>query len=265
MSSIRCKALLTACLFSTFFVEACKPVPPGSHDTAITVERLTGATLVEIGRDKSLVWHFGVKRFLLEIRGGPRDGLVRQLLGRAANVSRIQGNWQFDEEKHQLVLHGLVGDNLKNPGQVVLPMLPAGLFRANVGERQYNIDEFDICGRWESVGEGPKVSWTFEVRPRNSLVVECANGILPAALTSKVFGHAAEVSRIEGEWEFKRSGRLVLRRLRAGTHRQAEPIETTVKPVGVLAIELLGSQYRRVKWLRASAFNPDKVGFNEKH
>jgi hypothetical protein len=218
---------------------------------------------VEIGRDNSIVWHFGVKRLLVEIRGGPRDALVRQLLGRAADVRQIQGQWQFDDKKNQLVLDGLVAENLKNRHQVVLPMLPAGLFRANLGDRQYNIDELDICGSWESLGEGPKVSWTFEVRPSNSLVIQCAEGTLPAALMTKFFGHPAEVSKVEGEWESKRSRRLVLRKLSAGAHRQTKRVETTIKPVGVLTIELLGSQCRRVKWLRRSAFNPDTIRFDE--
>lgn len=237
-----------------------EPPPPGSFDEPITVERLTGATLVEIGRDKSIVWHFGVKRFLLEIRGGPRDALVRQLLGSAANVRQIQGQWQFDEKKHQLALHGLVAENLKNTHKVVLPMLPAGPFRTDLGDRQYNIDELDICGRWESVGKGPKVSWTFGFESHgNSLLIQCAEGPLPAAVTTKLFGRPAEVSKVEGEWEARRSRRLVLTKLSTGTHRQTKPVETTIKPVGVLTIELLGSQCRRVKWLRASAFNPDTI------
>ena len=263
MSNTWCKAFGVSCVLSSFLTGACEPSPPGSHERPITVERLTGATLVEIGRDKSIVWHFGVERFLLEIRGGPRDALVRQLLGRAADARQIQGQWQFDEKKNQLVLHDLVADNLRNPHQVVLPMLPAGLFRADLGDRQYNIDELDICGRWESVGEGPRVSWTFEGRPSNSLAIQCEEGTLPAALTTKLFGHPAEVSRIGGEWESKRSRRLVLTKLRAGTHRQTEPIETTIKPVDVLTVELLGSQYRRVKWLRPSAFNPDTIRSNK--
>ncbi len=263
MSSIWYKGLGVSCVLSMVLAVACEPPPPGSFERSITVERLTGATLVEISRDKSIVWHFGVKRFLLEIRGGPRDALVRQVLGRTANVSKIRGQWQFDEKKHQLVLHDVMAENLKNPQQVVLPMLPAGLFRTDLGDRQYNIDELDICGGWESVGEGPKVSWTFEVRPGNSLVVQCAEGTLPVALTIKLFGHPAEVSKVEGEWEFKRSRRLVLTNLRAGTHRQTEPVETTIKPVGVLTIELSGSQYRRVKWLRTSAFNPGTIHFNK--
>lgn len=259
MSNTWCRAFGVSCVLSSFLTGACEPSPPGPHERPITVERLTGATLVEIGRDKSIVWHFGVERFLVEIRGGPRDGLVRQLLGRAADVSQIQGLWQFNEKKNRLVLHDLVGDDLKNPHRVVLPMLPAGPFRTDLGDRQYNIDELDICGRWESVGDGPKVSWTFEVRPRNSSVVRCAEGTLPPALTIKLLGDPTEVSEIEGEWEFRRSRRLVLTRLTAGTHQQAEPIETTVKPVDALTIELLGGQWRRVEWLRASAFNPDTI------
>lgn len=263
MLKIWCKAFGVSCVLSIFLTGACKPPPPGSCERPITVERLTGATLVEIGREKSVVWHFGVKRFLVEIRGGPRDELVRQLLGHAVDVRQIQGQWQFDDKKNQLVLDGLNAENLKNPHQVVLPMLPAGLFRANLGDRQYNIDELDICGSWESLGEGPKVSWTFEVRPRNSLVIQCAEGALPEALTTKFFGHPAEVSKVEGEWESKRSRSLVLTGLKAGTHRQTELLETTVRPVGVRTIELLGSQCRRVKWLRRSAFNPDTISFDD--
>jgi hypothetical protein len=145
-------------------------------------------------------------------------------------------------------------------------MLPAGPFRADLGNRQYNIDELDVCGRWESVGEDPKVSWTFSDQslgtPGNSLVIQCAEGTLPAALTTRLLGYPAEVSRIEGQWESKRSRRLVLVKLTAGKHRQTEPIETTVKPVDVLMVELLGGQYRRIKWLRASAFNPDTIRSN---
>lgn len=260
MSNIWCKALGVSCVLFAVVVVACEPEPSESFERRITVERLTGATLVEVSRDKSIVWHFGVKRFLLEIRGARRDALVRQLLGRAANVSQIRGHWQFDEKNHQLVLHDVMAENLKDSHKVTMPMFPAGPFRTDLGDRQYNIDELDICGRWESVGKGPKVSWTFEVRPGNPLVVQCTEGTLPAALTTKLFGHPADVSKVEGEWKFNQSsGRLVLTKLRAGTHRRAEPVETTIAPVGVLAIKLLDNQCRRVKWLRASAFNPDTI------
>jgi len=247
-----------------FFAVARESVSPGSFERPITVERLTGATLVEVGRDKSIVWHFGVKRFSLEIRGGRRDALVRRLLGHAANARQIQGQWQFDEKKDQLVLHDVMAENLKNSHRVTMPMFPAGPFRTDLGDRQYNIDELDICGGWESVGEGPKVSWTFEVSSGNSLVVQCTEGTLPAVLTTKLFGHPADVSKVEGEWKFNQSsGRLVLTKLRAGTHRRAESFETTIAPVDVLTIELLDTQCRRVKWLRASAFNPDTIRFNK--
>jgi len=259
MSNIWCKALGVSCILSIPLAEACEREPPGSCERPVTVERLTGATLVEIGRDKSIVWHFGAKQFLLEIRGPRRDALVRHLLGSAANAHQLQGRWQFNEKNDQIILHDVRAENLNNPHKVALPMLPAGPFRADLGDRQYNIDELDICGGWESVGKDAKVSWTFEIRPNNSLVIQSTEGTLPAALTTKLFGHPAEVSKIEGDWEFKRSRRLVLTQLRADTHRQTEPIETTVKPVGVLAIELLGGRCRRVKWLRASAFNPDTI------
>jgi hypothetical protein len=157
MSNTWCKTFGVLCVLFVFLIGACEPPPPGSCESRITVERITGATLVEIGRDNSIAWHFGVKRFLLEIRGGRRGALVRQLLGRAADVKQIQGQWQFERSTRQ----------------------------------------------------------------------------------------------------------LVLTRLRAGSHRQTELVETTIEPVGVLTIELLGSQCRRVKWLRRSAFNPDTTGFEE--
>ena len=200
-------------------------VTTGDHDRAITVERLIGASLRQIGREPRVVWHFGVTRFRVELGENPPGDLARRFVGRPKSATRIEGKWRLEEAKDQLVLYDLVGEDFKMSSEVILPILPAGLLRANLGEQQYSVNEFDIAGQWESVGDGPQISWSLTFEPlitRGSpFVVECNKGPLPKEITSKLLAQPAEVSRIEGEWKFDRfAKRLELRKVTAGTHRQ---------------------------------------------
>jgi hypothetical protein len=250
MSFARSFAFGAACLFLSLVVAArCAPPPPG-FDRAITTERLTGATLTEIGRDPKIIWHFGVKRFRVEFRGDPPVALIRQLLGQEKKVKQIEGLWRYKDQGNQLVLEDLSAGDLKNRQQVILQIDPAGPLRANLDDRQYHLEEFDVRGLWESTAEDAKVSWKFKFEPLidlgNPLTVQCEKGYLPESLVKSLMGESLKVSKIEGQWEFiPNTKRIKFKKLSAEGHKQNEVVETTAKPVDVLTMELFGSQYRR--------------------
>lgn len=238
--------VLISCLDAT----AAEAIPPGSSHKSVTTRRLTGATLDEVGSNASVVWHFGVKRFRVEFHGEPPADLVRQLLGRTANASRIEGQWRYEDTKGNLVLHEVAAKDAKNPHEVVLPIHPAGLLRADLGGRQYHLYECYLRGRWESIGGGPKVVWKFDERQmdRYAIAVETDKGPLPKELVAKLFDRPITSSRITGECEVDcYDRRLVLKNLSAGNYQQSKPIEVAVKVVDVLVIDLLGEQYRRLE------------------
>jgi len=252
MIGVWCRTVGPSCvvLISLLGATAAEPVPPGSSYRSITAARLIGATLDEVGSNAPVVWHFGVKRFRVDFRGEPPADLVRQLLGRTANVARIEGQWRYEDDRGYLVLHDLAAKGVKNAREVSLPISPAGLLRADLGGRQYQLLECYLGGRWESVGGGPKVVWKFDERQmdRYAILVETDKGPLPERLVAKLLGRPTASSRITGEGEVdSHQRRLVLKNLRAGNQQQSEPIEIAVKVVDVLVIELLGDQYRRLE------------------
>lgn len=225
-------------------------VPPGmGYTPSIREGRLVGATLDDIG--DVVVWHFGPKRFRVEFRREPPAEMIRQLLGRDVKAKQIEGQWRYEEQKGRLVLVGITAGDFKNSHEVVLPMTPAGRLRTNLGDRQYNIFEFSVRGRWESVGKGPKVSLTFTWQPfvdqGNPFTAKCDQGTLPETLTAGLLGNSLRVSQIQGNWKFNRGDKeVVFTSLRSTDHRSDKSVKAAVKPVDVLEMELLGGRYRRV-------------------
>jgi hypothetical protein len=211
-----------------------------------------GATLDDI-KDVA-VWHFGPKRFRIEFHGDPPADMIHQILGREAKVKQIEGEWLYQENKDEISLNDITAGEFKNPKEVVLPMTPAGRLRTDLGGRQYNIMEFSVRGRWESVGKGPKVSLTFTYQPSadrgNPFTAQCDQGDLPETLTAGLLGDSLKVSRIEGEWKFDQFVRgdkkVVFTKLKSGDHRRDKSVEAAVAPADILEIELLGGRYRRV-------------------
>jgi hypothetical protein len=251
MISRRFIVFCTVCLFisGSRSVRAA-PQPPG-FDRAITTERLTGATLSEIGRNSEIVWHFGVKRFRVEFHSDPPATFVRQLLGQERKVKTIEGRWRYEDRDSRLVLEDLSAGEFHNRQQVILSIDPAGPLRADIGDRQYNIDEFDVRGQWKSIKGEVTVSWKFKFEPvighGNPLIVQCENGLLPEPLVNSLMGRSLKVSKIEGKWEFDRYKKQILfKNLEAGGHKQQEVIKATVTPADVLTMELLGVRYQRM-------------------
>ena len=249
---------MAALLFSTgllfFFVIAptTQSVEPGDCYLPITAERLTGATLRQIGGRPGLVWHFGVTRFRLDLDKSPPDEWVRQLKGKGTEIKRIEGHWRYEAKKSQLVLHGLGIKDAEDLPIIALSIRPAGLLRADLGDRQYSVNELDVRGKWKSLEKDREVMWTFEFDPHitrgNPFAVQRKNGPLPDSITSAFLGRPEETSKIEGEWKFDRfTKRLELIKLTAGTRRQIDPTVVTVKVVDILTIELPGGRYRRVE------------------
>lgn len=129
-----------------------QPIPGGVRP--VTVERLTGAQLLEIGQEPAIVWDFTADRFELTIDGDPLPtDLLDSLLGEGEQSRRIVGAWKLSADGQALLIseieaQPLPSDDLQSTvstargaAEVRLSLAPAGWVRANLGERQYNIRE----------------------------------------------------------------------------------------------------------------------------
>jgi hypothetical protein len=255
MTKLRLLALVTPC--AVFFLilearsdEARPPAAPGmGYVPPITENRLVGATLDDVGN--VALWHFGPQRFRIEIRRDPPAEMIRQLLGRDVNVKQIEGHWRLEEQKGRLVLTGITAGDLKNSQEVVVPITPAGLLRTNLGNRQYNVFEFSVRGRWESIGTGPKVSLSFTWQPDvdrgNPFTATCNQAAIPETLTAALLGKSLRVSHIQGNWNFNWDNKeVVFTGLRSTDRRSDKPVKVAATPVDVLEMNLLGERYRRL-------------------
>jgi hypothetical protein len=258
ITSLRIGFAIAALLFSAGllfffgFAPITQSVEPGDCYQSITAERLTGATLRQIGGKPGLVWHFGVTRFRLDLDKKPPDEWVRRLASTGAGISRIEGQWRYEARKSQLVLYDLAIKDAEDLPSIVMPIRPAGLLRADLGDRQYSINELDVRGKWKSLEKNREVVWTFEfdphIRRENPFTIQCENGELPKSITSALLDRPEETSKIEGKWKFDRfTKRLQLSKLTPGTCEQAKPIVVSIEVVDVLTIELPGGRYCRVE------------------
>ncbi len=114
-----------------------QPTVHTGGDSPVTVQRLSATRLNDIHDDVS--WVFSPTVVVIANDGEllPSD-VVATLLDDASTCKRVEASWQLDEKSGLLKLSQRKADDKDFPGQVTLPISPAGHIRVNLAGRQYN-------------------------------------------------------------------------------------------------------------------------------
>lgn len=114
-------------------------VPPGG-DGPVFKERFVNAKLDYHRSDPGITWYFQKSTFVLLCKNStfPED-LCRPLLGKFQEAKRIEGSWDWDAQKAELILTDLKVDGSPVSHKPRLKVEPRGRIRVDILGRQYNV------------------------------------------------------------------------------------------------------------------------------
>ncbi len=125
--------------FASGYTEGDDRPPPGGN-APLTRDRLVGTKLDHHRLSPSVEWHFKDKTFVLISHKPPLPAdLTKAILGEKSPAAKIEGKWNLDETKGELILKDIKADGKKSKDKASLRIQPLGAARVDIIGLQYNI------------------------------------------------------------------------------------------------------------------------------